>query len=137
MMAISVLCGCKTKMTTTYTSSEQQAIEKLNANWVLENLNGKKVTLSDFQNQLPRLEMNTKSKTFTGFGGCNPVDGSIVVDKKQLQFSRVIPMSQYCSETNKEGEYLETLKKVTNYSVVDNQLSLSDSSGVILVFNKR
>jgi heat shock protein HslJ len=41
-----------------------------------------------------------------------------------------------CSGNNKEGEFLQALQSTTTYTVGNNRLSLSNPSGLLLVFRK-
>lgn len=136
VVTISLLYSCKaTKETNSVTGKTEKSSTELSRVWVLEELNGKKVMLSDFQKELPRIEFNVTSKTFKGYGGCNIVEGNFISEKNQLHFPMVIPMTKYCSQTNKESEFLAALKNLTQYTIVDNKLMLSGNSGHILSFN--
>lgn len=104
--------------------------------WVLEELKGKKVSISDFQNELPRIEINASENTFMGFGGCNSVSGSIFSEKELLRFTNVISTLMACAPGNKEDEYLKALQSSTSYEIGNNRLTLSNPSGVLLIFRK-
>jgi len=104
--------------------------------WVLEELNGFKVFITDFQRELPRIEINSSENRFMGFGGCNAISGSIFYEKDLLRFSKVISTLMACAPGNKEGEFTKALQNVTTYSIGDNRLTLSNPSGKLLVFRK-
>lgn len=104
--------------------------------WVLEQINGKKVSLSDYNTNLPRLEMNTTKNQFYGFGGCNHMNGSLFFEKGLLRFTNVATTLMACGVSNKEDEFLKALRSTTSYSVANMRLSLSNPSGVLLVFKK-
>lgn len=104
--------------------------------WVLEQLNGKKVTTADFQRELPRIEINSAENRFMGFGGCNNVNGGIFYEKDLLRFTNVISTLMACGNNNKEDEFLQALQSITTYSIDNNRLSLSNPSGLLLVFKK-
>jgi heat shock protein HslJ len=104
--------------------------------WVLEELNGFKVFLTDFQRELPRIEINSAENKFMGYGGCNAISGTIFYEKDLLRFSKIVSTLMACTPGNKEGEFAKALQNVTTYSIGDNKLTLSNPSGKILVFKK-
>lgn len=104
--------------------------------WVLEELNGFKVFLTDFLKELPRIEINSSQNTFMGFGGCNAISGSIFYEKDLLRFSKVTSTMMACPPGNKEDQFTKALQSTTTYSIADNRLTLSNPSGKLLVFRK-
>lgn len=104
--------------------------------WVLEELNGKKVSLTDFQRELPRIEIHAAENRFMGFGGCNSISGSIFYEKDLLRFSNMISTLMACAPGNKEDEFTKALQSTTTYTVGNNRLTLSNPSGKLLVFKK-
>lgn len=104
--------------------------------WVLEELNGKKVSLTDFQRELPRIEIHAAENRFMGFGGCNSISGSIFYEKDLLRFSNMVSTLMACAPGNKEDEFTKALQSTITYSVGNNRLTLSNPSGKLLVFKK-
>jgi len=45
--------------------------------WVLEELNGTKITSTDFAKELPLIEINTTDNKFNGYAGCNRMNGTL------------------------------------------------------------
>ena len=104
--------------------------------WVLEELNGYKVFITDFQKEFPRVEINSAENRFSGFGGCNSMTGQIFFEKDVLRFSKVVSTLMACPQGNKEGEFLKALQAATTYSIGDNRLTLSNPSTKLIVFKK-
>jgi heat shock protein HslJ/uncharacterized membrane protein len=104
--------------------------------WVLEELNGKKITVADFQKELPRVEINASENRFMGFGGCNQISGSIFYEKDLLRFTNAISTLMACAPGNKEDEFVQALQSTTTYTIGNNRLTLSNPSGKLLVFKK-
>jgi heat shock protein HslJ/uncharacterized membrane protein len=104
--------------------------------WVLEELNGYKVFIADYQKELPRIEIHAQENSFMGFGGCNSISGTLFYEKDVLRFTKVISTLMACAPGNKEGEFTKALQNVTTYSIGDNRLTLSNPSGKLLVFRK-
>jgi heat shock protein HslJ/uncharacterized membrane protein len=104
--------------------------------WVLEKLNGKSVSLTNFNKELPNLEINSTTNQFMGFAGCNRMSGTIFFEKGLLRFSNTITTEMACGENNKESEFIKALESTTAYKVENMRLTLSNQSGVELVFKK-
>ncbi|MEG0849394.1 MAG: META domain-containing protein [Flavobacterium sp.] len=104
--------------------------------WVLEELNGYKVFASDFQKEMPRIEINSTENRFSGYGGCNAISGQIFYEKGILRFTRVLSTLMACPQGNKESEFTKALQSTTTYSIENNRLTLSNPSAKLLVFRK-
>jgi len=104
--------------------------------WVLESLNGKNVAISDFQKEIPRIEIYAAENKFLGYGGCNSITGTLFSEKDLLRFTNIISTMMACNSNNKETEFVKALKSTTSYTIENNQLSLSNSSGKLLIFRK-
>lgn len=104
--------------------------------WVLEELNGYKVFTSDFQKELPRIEIHAEENRFMGFGGCNSINGSLFFENDLLRFNNVTSTLMACPENNKEDQFVKALQSTTTYSIKDNRLTLSNPSGKLLIFKK-
>ncbi|MGO4772185.1 META domain-containing protein [Flavobacterium sp. W22_SRS_FK3] len=104
--------------------------------WVLESLNGKKVETSDFEKEVPRIEIYASENKFLGYGGCNSITGTLFSEKDLLRFTNIISTMMACNGNNKEGEFIKALKSSTSYTIENNRLSLSNPSGNLLVLRK-
>lgn len=104
--------------------------------WVLEELNGYKVFVADFQKELPRIEIHAEENRFMGFGGCNSITGSLFFENDLLRFSSITSTLMACAENNKEDKFVKALQNSTTYSIKNNLLTLSNPSGKLLVFRK-
>lgn len=104
--------------------------------WVLEELNGSKVFITDFQKELPRIEIYAEENRFMGFGDCNSISGSLFFENDLLKFKDVTSSLMACAENNKEDKFVKALQSTTTYSIENNRLTLSNRSGKLLVFKK-
>jgi heat shock protein HslJ len=104
--------------------------------WVLEELDGYKIFISDFQKELPRIEIHAEENRFMGFGGCNSISGSLFFENDLLRFNNITSTFMACAESNKEDKFIKVLQNATRYSIKDNRLTLSNQSGKLLVFKK-
>ena len=98
---------------------------KLNGTWELNYLSGAKIALDGlFPNKKPRLIFNLPDTQLSGFGGCNGFGSKIKVDGNHISFGDPLSTMMAC-EGNGEPVFFQTLKKITSYSVTDdNTLAL-------------
>jgi heat shock protein HslJ/uncharacterized membrane protein len=104
--------------------------------WALEKLNGKVVSLTNFNKEFPNLEINSSTNQFMGFAGCNRMNGTVFFEKGLLRFSNTITTRMSCGANNKENEFIKALQSTTTYKVENLRLTLINPSGVELVFKK-
>lgn len=103
--------------------------------WALQEINGRKVSASDFDKQLPYLEINTTENTFGGFGGCNSIGGRIFSERKLIRFTNIISTLKAC-EGSIEGEFLSELPRVTSYQLKNGKLNLICDGKTNIVLKK-
>lgn len=115
---------------------EYVADYRLNDIWVLEEMEGQQITPSDFENELPRVEINTSANRFVGFAGCNEMKGTLFSEKSRLRFTRVATTKMMCPDSTNEAAFLQDLQSVTQFDIKDNRLYLFNPSGLLLVFKK-
>ena len=104
--------------------------------WLLEEIDGKKVSLDDFNKEMPSIEINSSEKKFFGQGGCNRISGNIFQERELLRFTNIISTRMACGEINKENSFLNALQNSTGYKIKNNRLYLTNSDGVKVVFKK-
>lgn len=104
--------------------------------WVLEELNGRKISKEDFSKEFPLLEIYANTNNFLGFAGCNRMNGSLFFEKGKLRFTNLITTKMMCEPANKEVEFITALQSSSTYQVGNNRLILSNSSGIKIIFKK-
>jgi heat shock protein HslJ/uncharacterized membrane protein len=104
--------------------------------WVLEKMNGIKITKQDFSKEFPRMELNSTTNSFSGFAGCNRMSGKIFYEQRLLSFANIATTKMMCEAFNKEAEFLKTLQRTTTYKIENNRLTLSNPEGELLIFKK-
>lgn len=110
---------------------------KLHDIWVLEAINGKTYSDSDFTNGLPRLELFTEEQRFGGKDGCNILTGNIETSANTILFKDAISSRMACRNNTKSYLYREIiLEKSYRFQVKNNRLILSDNTGERLRFKK-
>ena len=104
--------------------------------WVLEKINGENVSITDFAKELPNLEIKTQENKFSGYAGCNRMNGSIFFERGLLRFTNAVTTRMACIGTNKESLFLKTLQSTITYKIENMRLTLTNPSGAELVFKK-
>lgn len=104
--------------------------------WLLEELEGKKVTLANFAKEIPIIEINSSEKRFSGHGGCNRISGTIFQERELLRFTNIISTKMACGETNMENRFLNALQSSTGYKIKNNRLHLTNPDGKKVIFKK-
>ncbi len=104
--------------------------------WVLEKINGEKVTKADFGKELPIIEINTNTNQFLGNDGCNRMTGKLFYEPKTLRFTNIITTEMACLKKGLATEFVKALKSSTTYSIANNRLTLRNPDTETLVFKK-
>ncbi len=104
--------------------------------WVLEKLNGKSMDKTNFNSDLPSMEINSTTKAFTGFAGCNRMNGKLFFEKELLRFTDIATTKMMCDSDNNENAFLKAFRTATTYKIENNRLWLSNPSEELLIFKK-
>lgn len=73
---------------------------------------------------LPVIKINSSTRSFSGNTGCNTIEGRLERTDSTLRFMEPIAMTRrYCSGYD-EPAFLESLKKVNRYRVLNGELIL-------------
>lgn len=104
--------------------------------WVLEKMKGEMVNGNMFAKEVPNMEIYAKENRFSGYAGCNRMNGSLFFEKGLLRFVNVVTTEMACGPGNKENEFLKALQSSVRYSIENNRLTLSNDDGMLLVFKK-
>ena len=76
-----------------------------------------------------------KDKKVIGNTGCNSMNGTVVVQGNQIEFSDIVTTEMFCSESI-EQDFLIALGMVNNYKVEKLKLYLYEDDEEILIFQK-
>lgn len=109
---------------------------RLQAIWVLEKLGEEKVRENWFAVEFPKMEVKGNENSFTGYGGCNQLRGTIFWEPGLLRFTDVISTRKACRPENKEEVFLNMLRKTTTYTIENNRLLLANPDQSLMVFRK-
>jgi heat shock protein HslJ len=128
--------GNETEFTTLQGCGEYITDYRLHDIWVLETLNGKEVSKEDFKKDLPLMEINAASNSFSGFAGCNRMNGKLFFEQGVLRFTDIVTTKMMCKPNNKESEFLRALQKCTAFKIENNRLTLANPDGKLIIFKK-
>lgn len=109
---------------------------RLHDTWVLEKLYGENIGKANFKNDIPSIEINSTTNTFTGFAGCNRMNGKLFFEKGLLRFTDIVTTRMMCDPNNKENTFLKALRSTTAYKIENNRLWLSNPSDELIIFKK-
>jgi len=109
---------------------------RLEAHWVLSHIKSEPVTASQFNDTLPNLSLHANGNSFTGYCGCNIVNGHLFSERSLLRFTNMVYTKRTCPTKAKEDEFIKGLEFSTNYAIDGDQLTLSNYYGVTLVFRR-
>lgn len=104
--------------------------------WYLAELDGKAYTFVGRDNETSWLLFSEENPVrVTGFTGCNRMMGSVEIKNTiSMKFSPLATTKMFCPG-NDEGTLLNALSSVTNYSIADTQLLLSNGNMVVAKLN--
>ncbi len=103
--------------------------------WALRSIAGEDIIPENYGNTIPRLEINTKKRTFMAFAGCNDVQGQIFTERRRIRFTNLETTLQACPG-NAESDFIIDLRKVIKYEFKDRFLYLETGDGSELVLQK-
>ncbi len=111
-----------------------QMNNQLNTSWELQLINDLPVTVDS---KLPYLELQLNDNRFTGFGGCNRINGSVVDSGNTLKFGMIIATKMACPHLETESQFLKLLNNRTwKYEVEGSNLVLT-AGNEQLIFTKK
>ncbi|TRZ41949.1 META domain-containing protein [Robertkochia solimangrovi] len=84
----------------------------------------------------PSITIDTESRSFSGFAGCNNVRGELFMEQQLLRFTKVVSTRKMCLPGNPEDAFLKALQASTTYDVTEDTLILSNPNGEQLRFEK-
>ncbi len=103
---------------------------QLNDVWMLDKINGEKISKTDYAGSLPYLDIRIDNETVTGTDGCNAISGSVSVLGSRIHFSKILTKGPCANSRVSEIFARHVYDKLVDYRL-DNQilvLYLSDDS---------
>src|SRR5215203_241162 len=91
--------------------------------WVVTEMKGVPVQLSGGRRDA-FIRFETDGKRFTGNGGCNQINGSYALNKKEINFGQVTSTKMSCEDIAFESTFLDLLTRVDRFEQKGNDLLL-------------
>jgi len=116
------------------TPSRETTNQLINDIWVLEFIKGVDYAPKSSQER-PIIEIHLKDKKVAGNTGCNSMNGTVVVEADQIEFSDIVTTKMFCPESI-EQKFLIALGMVNNYKIEKMKLYLYEDENEVMIFQK-
>jgi putative lipoprotein len=83
----------------------------------------------------PIIEIHLKDKKVAGNTGCNSMNGTVVVEADQIEFSDIVTTKMFCPESI-EQKFLIALGMVNNYKIEKMKLYLYEDENEVMIFQR-
>jgi len=83
------------------------------------------------------ITFDVTTKKFSGYGGCNQINGNYNVDKQTIRFTEVISTKMSCSDIEFENAFLSTLASIDRYEIRGTDLVLKKKKETMLVLRPK
>ncbi|WP_115461669.1 META domain-containing protein [Winogradskyella aurantiaca] len=110
--------------------------DQTSGTWELSSLWTEAVSVENFREQLPKIEITPEDKRFAGFGGCNQINGSLFTEQNLIRFTDIAQTRMLCAPPNQEEDFLKALRSSTHYSIEGDLLILTNPDRETLRFKK-
>lgn len=90
--------------------------------------------------QMPKFNLYIENGSFTGYTGCNNISGRIHIDSSTnaIHFENTTPATAIdCAGGLNETAFLEMLRSIDSYEIMNNQLVLKQGTRTVLSFSKK
>lgn len=111
---------------------EKPGTEYLAATWHLQML----FASDNNWAKTPYLNINVRDKTFSGNSGCNSISGKFIVKESYIEFDKNILSTKMGCAGQSENSFLSALLKVNKYTVLKEDLELSQGEIVLMKFKR-
>jgi heat shock protein HslJ len=106
---------------------------KLHDIWAVKQINGEELNPAKFPKDIPHFEINLQNKQFSGFAGCNEVNGMMRFEYGKMFIEPLSSTKMYCAELSDiENEILSVLRNAPIiYTLKGTNLFLETTKGSI------
>lgn len=120
---------------------KKDVISKLKGTWELTYITGPRIAFEGlYPNKKPNINFNTKENVVSGNNSCNSYTGKLEVKENKIDFTGpMVSTKMMCLDGQGEQVFMNTLSKVTSYTISDDGKTLNLISGDIetMRFNKK
>ncbi|MEO6837248.1 MAG: META domain-containing protein [Ginsengibacter sp.] len=99
---------------------------RLNGTWELNYISGRRIAFEGlYPDKKPTIAINVDSSQINGNTSCNVFSGKLNANGNKINFEAPMAMTMMACPGEGEKVFLETLKKITSYSLSDNNNTLT------------
>lgn len=110
--------GCASMKKGNSSEKEQDVAATLAGTWVLDLIPYPQGTIDSlYASRKPELTFEPATGRFSGYNGCNNINGPLVGDQKSISFKGDIAMTKMGCSGQGEAVFMEHLKKINRYNV--------------------
>jgi heat shock protein HslJ len=109
----------------------------LTGQWVLTQIMDRPVVMKTIYDKLPSLDIQPGRNSFSGFSGCNNINGRIFSERHLLRFTDIVSTKMSCDNIEIESAFLEALQFSTQFKVDGSQLILSNPISTTLILTRK
>lgn len=112
-----LLSACNTPKKAASASGEAA----LAGNWELDFISGPRIAFDGlYPNRKPTISFDIAAKRVSGNTSCNSYNGPYTIDGNNISFTQPMGVTKMmCEDIQGEATFLETLKKINRFDVVD------------------
>lgn len=112
---------------------KSDTVSQLDGNWELNYISGPKIAFEGlYPNKKPTIVFDTKENRVSGNNSCNSYTGKLNATGEKIDFNQPMAVTKMmCMDGQGEQVYMNTLTKITSYSITDNGKTLNFISGDI------
>jgi len=123
------------KINSTANKSENMKVNPIDGTWEADYIMNSPKPLDEmYPKTKPTISFLSQQNQLSGFAGCNNFKGKCTIEGNKLQMKEALALTRkICPDMVGEQTFLETLKKVTTYSVTNEGKTLNLIMGDIAV----
>jgi heat shock protein HslJ len=121
ILLLSVCCAFFTACNSTKKTTSATGEAALAGNWELDFISGPRIAFDGlYPNRKPTISFDIAAKRVSGNTSCNSYNGPYTIDGNNISFSQPMGVTKMmCEDIQGETIFLETLKKINRFDVVD------------------
>lgn len=115
-------------------SKNEDQMSKITGTWKILRVNEIQNPSKANSNELLQFQFDSSEMSYQGDLGCNSARGKIqVLESEKIEFGQAASTKMACMDMTVENAILEGIANTKTYQIEENQLSLLDENGVILI----
>lgn len=132
---ILIVLGLLLVSCTVFKCKKSDAVSKLDGTWEFNYISGPKIAFEGlYADKKPTIVFDLKENQVSGNGSCNSYTGKWSIDGNKIDFTQPMVITKMiCGDGQGEQTYMNTLQKITSYTITDDGKTLNLISGDIAI----